>query len=109
VVTARQEVGGFQRFMGPEVPFPCSRGPATGPVEGRMCPVCRLSAGAGFSRSHRHTLSVAHPASYPMSTVSSSPGVRRQGREADHSPPSSAEVCVELYLHFCNTCSWRVA
>jgi hypothetical protein len=27
--------------------------------------------------------------------------VKRPGREADHSPPSSAEVkeCVELYLH----------
>jgi hypothetical protein len=28
-------------------------------------------------------------------------GVKRPGREADHSPPSSSEVkeCVELYLH----------
>jgi hypothetical protein len=28
-------------------------------------------------------------------------GVKRPGREADHSPPSSAEVkeCLELYLH----------
>jgi hypothetical protein len=28
-------------------------------------------------------------------------GVKRPGREADHSPPPSAEVkeCVELYLH----------
>jgi hypothetical protein len=28
-------------------------------------------------------------------------GVKRSGREADHSPPSSAEVkeCMELYLH----------
>jgi hypothetical protein len=33
------------------------------------------------------------------------------GREADHSPPSSAEVkeCVELYLHSPNTPSWRGA
>jgi hypothetical protein len=33
------------------------------------------------------------------------------GREADHSPPSSAEVkeWVELYLHFPNTPSWRGA
>jgi hypothetical protein len=33
------------------------------------------------------------------------------GREADHSPPSSAEVkeWVELYLHSPNTPSWRVA
>jgi hypothetical protein len=31
------------------------------------------------------------------------------GREADHSPPSSAEVeeWVELYLHSPNTHSWR--
>jgi len=31
------------------------------------------------------------------------------GREADHSPPSSAEVkeWVELYLHSPNTPSWR--
>jgi hypothetical protein len=33
------------------------------------------------------------------------------GREADHSPPSSAEVkeWVELYLHSTNTPSWRGA
>jgi hypothetical protein len=37
--------------------------------------------------------------------------MKRPGREADHSPPSSAEVkkCVELYLHFPNTPSWRGA
>jgi hypothetical protein len=37
--------------------------------------------------------------------------VKRPGREADHSPPSSAEVkeCVELYLHSSNTPSWRGA
>jgi hypothetical protein len=37
--------------------------------------------------------------------------VKRPGREADHSPPSSAEVeeCVELYLHSPNTFSWRDA
>jgi hypothetical protein len=35
-------------------------------------------------------------------------GVKRPGREADHSPPSSAEVkeCVELYLTFPRTLSW---
>jgi hypothetical protein len=35
----------------------------------------------------------------------------RSGREADHSPPSSAEVKegVELYLHSPNTPSWRSA
>jgi hypothetical protein len=38
-------------------------------------------------------------------------GVKRQGREADHSRPSSAEVkeWVELYLHSTNTPSWRGA
>jgi hypothetical protein len=38
-------------------------------------------------------------------------GVKRPGSEADHSPPSSAEVkeCVELYLHSPNTLSWRGA
>jgi hypothetical protein len=43
----------------------------------------------------------AHPASYPMGTRGSFPGVKRPGQEADHSPPSSAEVKerVELYLH----------
>jgi hypothetical protein len=35
--------------------------------------------------------------------------VKRPGREADHSPPTSAEVkeCVELYFHSPNTSSWR--
>jgi hypothetical protein len=38
-------------------------------------------------------------------------GVECSGREADHSPPSSAEVkeCAKLYLHFPNTPSWRGA
>jgi hypothetical protein len=38
-------------------------------------------------------------------------GVKRQGREADHSLPSNAAVkeCVELYLHSSNTVSWRGA
>jgi hypothetical protein len=38
------------------------------------------------------TDSETHPASYPMSTRGSFPGVKRQEREADHLPPSSAEV-----------------
>jgi hypothetical protein len=38
------------------------------------------------------TSSGAHPASCPMSTGVLSPGVKaRPGRDADHSPPSSAE------------------
>jgi hypothetical protein len=38
-------------------------------------------------------------------------GVKRSGREADHSPPSCAEVkkWVKLYLHSPNTPSWRGA
>jgi hypothetical protein len=60
-------------------------------------------AGAeNFSLHHRlQNGSGTHPASYPMGTRGSFPGVKRLGREADHSPPSSAEVkeWVELYLH----------
>jgi hypothetical protein len=42
------------------------------------------------------TGSGAHPASCPMGTWGPSPGVKaRPGREADHSPPSSAEVVNE--------------
>jgi hypothetical protein len=33
-----------------------------------------------------------HPTSYSMGTGGISPGVKRQGREADHSPPTSGEV-----------------
>jgi len=38
-------------------------------------------------------------------------GIKRLGREADHSPPSSPEIeeCVELYLHSSNTPSRRGA
>jgi hypothetical protein len=38
------------------------------------------------------TGSGVHPTSYKMGTGGSYPGVKRQGREADHSPPTSAEV-----------------
>jgi hypothetical protein len=40
--------------------------------------------------------------SYPMGTKDSFLGVKRPGREADHSPQSSAEVkeCVELYPQY---------
>jgi hypothetical protein len=46
-----------------------------------------------------------------MGTRVSPWGVKRPGREADHSPPSSAEVkeWVELYLHSPSTPSWRGA
>jgi hypothetical protein len=38
-------------------------------------------------------------------------GIKRPGHEADHSPPSSAEVNerVELYIHSPNTPTWRGA
>jgi hypothetical protein len=54
----------------------------------------RFPAGAGnFSLHHRvQNGSGAHPASYPMDTGAFSLAVKRPGREADHSPPSSAEV-----------------
>jgi len=46
-----------------------------------------------FSLCHRvQTGSGMHPAFYPMDTGGSYPGVKRPGREADHSPPSSPEV-----------------
>jgi hypothetical protein len=38
------------------------------------------------------TGSGVHPTSHPMGTGDSSPGLERQGREADHSPPAGAEV-----------------
>jgi hypothetical protein len=43
--------------------------------------------------------------------VAVSLGVKRPGRETDHSFPSSVEVkeCVEVYLHCHNTYSWRGA
>jgi hypothetical protein len=46
-----------------------------------------------------------------METRGSFPGVKRPGREADHSLPSSAEVKerVELYRHSPNKPSWRGA
>jgi hypothetical protein len=54
----------------------------------------RFPAGVGnFSLHHRiQTGSGAHPASYSKGTGDLSLGVKRPGREADHSPPSSAEV-----------------
>jgi hypothetical protein len=53
----------------------------------------RFSAGDGNFSLHRRVRngSGAHPASYPVETRDSFLGVKRPGREADHSPPS-AEV-----------------
>jgi hypothetical protein len=54
----------------------------------------RVPAGAGnFSFHHRvQNGSGARPASYPMGTRGSSPGVKAAGGEADHLPPSNAAV-----------------
>jgi hypothetical protein len=70
----------------------------------------RFPAGAGnFSLYHRVQngcgpsciLSTGYQGLFPW-------GVKRPGREADDTPPSSAEVkeCMELYLHSPNTPSW---
>jgi hypothetical protein len=58
------------------------------------------------------TGSGAHPASYTMGTGGPFPGGKaRPGRDADHSPPSSAEVVneEELYLLSPQAPPWRVA
>jgi hypothetical protein len=58
------------------------------------------------------TGSGANPASYPMVTGSSFPGGKaRPGRDAYHSPPSSAEVKNELKLYLLSphVPPWRVA
>jgi hypothetical protein len=54
----------------------------------------RFPAGAGNISLHHRVQkgSDAHPASYPVGNKGSFPGVKRPGREADHLPPSSAEV-----------------
>jgi hypothetical protein len=74
----------------------------------------RSSAGAkDFSSSLCvQTGSGAHPASCTMGTVGPVPGDKaRPGRDADHSPPSSAEVLNEweLYLLSPQATAWRVA
>jgi hypothetical protein len=70
----------------------------------------RFPAGTGnFSLHHCvENGSGARPATYPMGTGALFLGVKRPGREADHSPPFSAEVkeWVKLYLHSPNTPSW---
>jgi hypothetical protein len=53
-----------------------------------------IPGGAGnFSPHHRiQNGSEAQPASYPMGTRGYFPAVKRPGREADHSSPSSVEI-----------------
>jgi hypothetical protein len=48
--------------------------------------------GQEFSLCHVQAGSEAHPAYYTMGTEGAIPGVKRPEREADHSPPTSAEV-----------------
>jgi hypothetical protein len=58
----------------------------------------RFPTGAGYFYSCPcvQTGSGAHPASYPMGTGGPFPGGKAWlGRDADHSPPSSAEVKYE--------------
>jgi hypothetical protein len=51
------------------------------------------AGGGNFSLHHRvQNGSGTHQASNPMGTSGSFPGVKAAGREADHSPQSSAEV-----------------
>jgi hypothetical protein len=54
-----------------------------------------------FTTTSKTTALGPHLTSYPVGTRGYFPGEKRPGREADHSPPSSAEVkeCVELYLY----------
>jgi hypothetical protein len=63
-----------------------------------------------FTTASRTTLGPTQP---PIQWIPGalSLAVKRPGREADHSPPSRAEVkeWVELYLHSTNTLSWRGA
>jgi hypothetical protein len=63
-----------------------------------------------FTTTYRTDLGpTQHPIQWVQGALSL--GVKRPGREADHSLPSSAEVKerVELYLHSRNTSSWRGA
>jgi hypothetical protein len=66
----------------------------------------RLPAGAGNFSVHHRVQNGSGPTQPPIQWVPGalSLGVKRPGREADHSPPSSAEVkeWVELYLHSTN-------
>jgi hypothetical protein len=91
----------------------CSVGIATDyGLDNRMIGV-RIPAGAGnflFTTASRPALGPTQP---PFQWVPGalSLGVKRPGREADHSPPSNREVeeCVVLYHHSPNTPSWRGA
>jgi hypothetical protein len=73
----------------------------------------RFPAGLGIFLFNTSSTTALGPTQPPIKWVPGalSLGVKRLGREADHSPSSSAEVqeCVDLYLHSPNTASWRGA
>jgi hypothetical protein len=66
-------------------------------MDDRAIVVLSPTEAEGFSSSPCvQTVSGAHPASYPMGTRGPFPrGKAQPGRDADHSPPSSAEVKYE--------------
>ena len=68
----------------------------------------RIPVGARFSASVQ-AAPAAHPASYTMGT-GFFPGVKRPGRDVEHTPPSSAEVEEGVELYFCTLSgpSWPV-
>jgi hypothetical protein len=71
-------------------------------VDDRGSGVRFLARAGNFSLHHRvQKGSGAHPASYPMGTRGSFPGVNRTGYEADHSSPSSAEVSQYVFMAWC--------
>jgi hypothetical protein len=58
------------------------RGRSSSPGRGKNCSILHVvETGTG-----------AHPASYPMGAGTLSPGVKRPGRESDHSPPTTTEL-----------------
>jgi hypothetical protein len=72
----------------------------------------RVPSGAGkFSLHHRVQSDFGvHPASYPVGTRGSFPGMKRPGRETDHSlQPSTKFKNVWSYTSIPSTPSWRGA
>jgi hypothetical protein len=69
------------------------------------------TAGTSLTRIWEAPRTVLEPTQPPIRWVpwALSVRVKRPGREADHSPPSNAEVkeCMEWYLHSPTTPSWR--
>jgi hypothetical protein len=58
-----------------------------------------LSSSHGRIKNIAQTGSGVHPAYCPMGPVALSPGVKWQGREADHSTPTSAQVKKTWSIH----------